>query len=185
MTHRVLSAVEALQLGLTQEVRHGASCAKQRAQHVAYAQTASPRMLLMLADPGILAREAIGHAECRVINHGEAKSTPHYATAVISHDMRWSEQREAPRGSVQQVQPLLILDCGGQFDTTQQRALLNTMHAAHVQLAPQEMVSCGSAKGCEGGHMMSTFAQFATPAGADLKTWMLGSTQDAPETFFC
>ena len=136
MAHRVLSAVEALQLKVTQEVSHGTSCAQQRAQQVAHAQTVFPSMVRPPASPGILVREAVGHAECRLINGGEAKSTLH-VTGIISHDMRWSKQREAPpllRRSVHQTRSLLIFDLGGQFDGLQQSVLLNTMQAAHEQL---------------------------------------------------
>ncbi|MDC0525473.1 enoyl-CoA hydratase-related protein [bacterium] len=132
MTHRVLSAGEALQLGLTEEAYHGTSYAQQRAQQVAHARTLCPRTVLTRANPGIIAREAFGHAECRVINRGEAKST--LPTEVVAHDMRWSEQRDAsplPRGSAQQVQPLLVIDRVGQFDGL---VMLSTMEAAHKQL---------------------------------------------------
>ena len=51
-------------------------------------------MVLTLADPAILAREATGHAECRLINRGEAKSTLHEATEGAARDMRWIELRQ-------------------------------------------------------------------------------------------
>ena len=134
MTHHVLSVAEALQLGLAQEVCHGTSYAQQRAQQVAHARISA---VLTLADPGILAQEAMGHAECRLINRGEAKSALHDATGVFSHRMISNEIHDAspmPRGSAQQVPRLLFCGGGGHFDGQQQRTLLNTMRTAHEQL---------------------------------------------------
>ena len=81
MTHSVLSAVEALQVGLSHEVCHGINNAQERARCIAAAQAVLPLMSLsiagpaILADPAILVREAIGHTECRLANQGEIKST--------------------------------------------------------------------------------------------------------------
>ena len=93
MTHRVLSAVEALQLGLIEEVCHGVANAQQRAWHVADAR-AEPSMA-MIADPGILVREASGHAECRLVNGGEVKSSISDAMDVaVLNGMKWSSRRD-------------------------------------------------------------------------------------------
>ena len=75
MTNKILSTVEALQLGLADVVCHGVNLAQRCAWHVA-ATLGSIQMLPgpILADTTILAKEAVGHAECRLLNRGEAKA---------------------------------------------------------------------------------------------------------------
>ena len=60
MTHRVLSAIEALQLALTQEVCHGIRYAQQRASQVAATRSPASIMGRALADAEILVLEAAG-----------------------------------------------------------------------------------------------------------------------------
>ena len=94
-------------------------------------------------NPSILEQEAHGHAECRLINQGDATSTLHDDTEGTARDMnmRWIELRArahqmppVPRGSARQKQPLLIHDRGIRLDESQQCLLLNTRHAAREQL---------------------------------------------------
>ena len=73
MTNQTLSAVQALQLGLTDAVCRGVSLAQQCAQNVTAALVSIDILSERVpADTMILAREAMGHAECRNLNCGEA-----------------------------------------------------------------------------------------------------------------
>eukprot|EP00966_Prymnesium_polylepis_P174127 4028966-Prymnesium_polylepis.1 len=74
MTNKAISAAEAQHLELVHEVSHGISKAKQRGQHVAARLTRLALPVANQADVITLAKEAFGHAECRMVNHGEAKS---------------------------------------------------------------------------------------------------------------
>ena len=93
MTHRVLTAVEALQLGLTEEVRCVAN-AQRRAWHVADALIGSS------GDdrrPRYSRGRVIGHAECRLVNGGEVKSSASDAMEVaVLGGIRWSYLRDMP-----------------------------------------------------------------------------------------
>ena len=64
LTHPVLSAVEARQLALTQEVSDGIRCAQQRALQVAATRPPASIMGRALADADILVSEAAGARAC-------------------------------------------------------------------------------------------------------------------------
>ena len=86
MADTILSALGALHLGLTHEACNGVRPTKQRALQVAVARAQFNGPTSILADWMTLAAEVIGHAECRLLNGGEAKgaSGPPRDTLMIA-----------------------------------------------------------------------------------------------------
>jgi enoyl-CoA hydratase/carnithine racemase len=76
MADTVLSALGALHVGLTHEACNGVGATKQRALQVVFACAQFNGPTPVLADWMILSAEAIGHAESRLLNGGEAKAAP-------------------------------------------------------------------------------------------------------------
>ena len=93
LTNRVLSAAEALDVQLTHEVQPGISATQQRARQVASLRVHVPQL-----DPAadvMLAREALGHAECRVFHLNYAQPGVG-SPAEIAIDIDWHTPRDSP-----------------------------------------------------------------------------------------
>ena len=96
MTNVMLSAMDALSIGLVDAVCEGVCGTQERALVVAgqWANCGAPGLALMpAADASALVREALGHAECRLVLCGEAR--PSDVSAAIELEWCASAQRAA------------------------------------------------------------------------------------------
>jgi hypothetical protein len=79
LSNPTLSAAAALHLNLTTEVYNGISVTQRRAQMVAAAAGCVRLPSRKLADQTVIAKEAVGHAECLLLNGGEAQAATYSA----------------------------------------------------------------------------------------------------------
>ena len=87
----VVGAHEAQSLGLVQEACVGVDTCKERARQLAAASARGGVLNVRhLADSSTIALEALYHAECISVNHGEAKPTTSLMAAAPA-DIRWED----------------------------------------------------------------------------------------------